>query len=239
MIKFITEEYLRDIYKKQPFETFALNKGQRLTPGASQFLSDRRIAIAEEARIVNDEKCSKNTDTEKLECSFNKTEAVLQNSVCLSQYQKIKVMYKLKTLQSKFLVVGNEILSTDITLAKGILSLERKLSVIVNSICNNATFDDINVVECLVISKENFYKNMDDCFEITEKHLILDNANEILKINQLKCELRELLISIEKLNECISSELKIKIIRNINSIINLLSQLICSAIGGCTCQKNI
>jgi len=30
-MKFITEEYLRDLYRKEPFNTYKLEQGQRLT----------------------------------------------------------------------------------------------------------------------------------------------------------------------------------------------------------------
>ena len=42
-MKFITEEDLRDLYKKQPFTDYDLKKGERLTPGARQFLVDRGV----------------------------------------------------------------------------------------------------------------------------------------------------------------------------------------------------
>lgn len=45
MVKFITEECLRDLYKKEPFNIYRLQQGQRLTPGAVQYLSDKRITI--------------------------------------------------------------------------------------------------------------------------------------------------------------------------------------------------
>ena len=44
-MKFITEEDLRDLYKKQPFTDYDLPQGQRLTPGARQFLVDRGIKM--------------------------------------------------------------------------------------------------------------------------------------------------------------------------------------------------
>ena len=42
-MKFITEENLRDLYKMQPFTDYDLQKGERLTPSARQFLIDRGI----------------------------------------------------------------------------------------------------------------------------------------------------------------------------------------------------
>ena len=53
-MKFITEEYLRDMYRKNPFTNFSLVEGQRLTPGASQFLRDKRIELCEDIQSLKD-----------------------------------------------------------------------------------------------------------------------------------------------------------------------------------------
>jgi ethanolamine utilization cobalamin adenosyltransferase len=44
-MKIITETALRDLYKNDKFESFVLNKGEKLTPAAAQFLTDRRIRV--------------------------------------------------------------------------------------------------------------------------------------------------------------------------------------------------
>ena len=44
-MKVITETELREIYKKSPFTSFDLPKGMKLTPAASQFLSERKIQV--------------------------------------------------------------------------------------------------------------------------------------------------------------------------------------------------
>ena len=44
-MKVITESELRDIYKKAPFTSFDLPSGMKLTPAASQFLSERKIKV--------------------------------------------------------------------------------------------------------------------------------------------------------------------------------------------------
>lgn len=44
-MKIITETALRERYKNDRFESFVLNEGEKLTPAAAQFLSDRRIRI--------------------------------------------------------------------------------------------------------------------------------------------------------------------------------------------------
>ncbi len=44
-MKVITETELRDIFKKTPFTSFDLPTGTKLTPAASQFLSERKIQV--------------------------------------------------------------------------------------------------------------------------------------------------------------------------------------------------
>lgn len=44
-MKIITEIELRDRYKSDKFESFVLEKGEKLTPAATQFLTERRIRI--------------------------------------------------------------------------------------------------------------------------------------------------------------------------------------------------
>jgi ethanolamine utilization cobalamin adenosyltransferase len=46
-LKVITEMDLRDIYRKEPFETYTVIFPEKLTPAAFQFLTDRRIKIIE------------------------------------------------------------------------------------------------------------------------------------------------------------------------------------------------
>lgn len=44
-MKVITETELREIYKKNPFETYTIVYPEKLTPAARQFLTDRKIKI--------------------------------------------------------------------------------------------------------------------------------------------------------------------------------------------------
>ena len=44
-MRFITEDELRTCYKKEPFTSYQLEDGIKLTPGARQFLQDRGILM--------------------------------------------------------------------------------------------------------------------------------------------------------------------------------------------------
>lgn len=52
-MKFITEDDLRDLYKKEPFMDYDLQPGERLTPGARQFLLDRGINLYDDDPFLN------------------------------------------------------------------------------------------------------------------------------------------------------------------------------------------
>ncbi len=52
-MKIITETELRDRYKNDRFEIFVMNEGEKLTPAAAQFLTDRRIKILKKQIDIN------------------------------------------------------------------------------------------------------------------------------------------------------------------------------------------
>ena len=49
-MKFITEDELRYLYRKEPFTTYEAEPGTRLTPGARQFLLDRGVDMYDEKK---------------------------------------------------------------------------------------------------------------------------------------------------------------------------------------------
>lgn len=228
MIKFITEEYLRDLYRKEPFNTYKLEQGQRLTPGAAQYLSDKRIKMDDNASKANKNVSQNNQN--------NQTETIKQVGNSNLNLNK-KLCCKLKSVEAVFLVTSSEILKEDIILAQNIISLGRKISNIRNVVDGKGTLEPIYCRECTFMNSLNFTAELDDCFEITEFHMQLEKSNSILKINMLRCELRELQFEIMENYTNEDDDLKNRIMGNVNSIINSLSQLICSAVGGKECQR--
>ena len=91
-MKFITEEDLRDIYKKQPFTDYDLQPGERLTPGARQFLLDRGINMYDE----NDP---------FINSGINKAESNQNVSACADDRRKKKFCSRMKSLQALFLLI--------------------------------------------------------------------------------------------------------------------------------------
>lgn len=230
MVRFITEEYLRDLYKKEPFDTYRLQQGQRLTPGAAQYLSDKRIKVA------SDNSTTKEKNQIKAEKQVKKADQEENSNLNLSSNLKKKLCCKLKSIEATFLVTSSEILREDIVLAQNIISLCRKISNIRNVVEGKGVLEPIYCRECTGMNSLNFTTELEDCFEITEFHMQLDKSSAILKINLLRCVLRDVYFDIIDVYKNDNEDLKCKIINNINSIINSLSQLICSAVGGKQCQ---
>ncbi|AKN32820.1 ATP:cob(I)alamin adenosyltransferase [Clostridium carboxidivorans P7] len=233
MIKFITEEYLRDLYRKEPFDTYKLQQGQRLTPGASQYLSDKRI------KLINDDSKDKEHNQVKDEKQVEAVEQEEKTNSNLNLSLKKKLCCKLKSIEATFLVTSSEILKEDIILAQNVINLGRKISNIRNVVEGKGTLEPVFFKECTGMNSLNFTIELEDCFEITEFHMQLEKSNVILKTHVLRCALREIHFEIINAYENDDDDLKNRIINNVNSIINSLSQLICSAVGGKQCQRKI
>ncbi|KEI10187.1 ATP--cob(I)alamin adenosyltransferase [Clostridium botulinum C] len=232
MIKFITEEYLRELYRKKPFNIYELEQEQRLTPGAIEYLSDKKIKISNNT-------CNNFKDILKanIKTSQDNQEDKMKEIDNRSLNLKKRLCYKLKSIEAKFLVVTSEILKEDVILAQGIMNLNRKIANIRNVVDGNGVLESISMKECKGMNSSNFTMEIGDCFEITEFHMQLKKGNIILKINTLRCMLRELQFEIFEIYK--DNNLKNTIMTNVNSIINSLSQLICLAVGGEECQRKI
>ena len=224
MMKFITEEYLRDVYNEAPFDTYKLAEGQRLTPGARQYLSDKGIKMEDDV-VQEKKKVTQVNDSKEGEISQKR--------------KREKLCNRLKSIEALFFDTSRELLTLDIILAQKIISLGRKVTNIRKVVEGNSTLETIEVKECSGISKENFFDNIEDCFEITEFHIQLEKGKEILKLHLLRCALREVSLEISESYEHDESQTGNEIIKNVNSIINSISQMICITVGGERCQRKV
>ncbi|EJP6471797.1 cobalamin adenosyltransferase [Clostridium botulinum] len=239
MMKFITEEYLRDLYRKDPFDTYKLEQGQRLTPGAAEYLSDKGIKLNDDSKANKLSKVNRNVSPKR---SAEKPEEIAKETVKdvgnidVEFNLNKKLCCKLKSIEAAFLVTSSEILREDIILAQNVINLGRKISNIRNVLDGKGTLESVCVKECTGMNSANSKTDLDDCFEITEFHMQLPKSNAILKMNVLRCTLQELQFEIMDTYKN-DETLKNKIMDNVNSIINSLSQLICLAVGGKECQR--
>jgi ethanolamine utilization cobalamin adenosyltransferase len=245
-MKFITEEYLRDLYRKKPFDAYKLEQGQRLTPGAVEYLSDKGIRMNDNIPKAKDntpkvkDSISK-PDNDVLKLSNNvpegNQEETIKPVVDINSNLKKKLCCKLKSIGATFLITSSEILEEDVNLAQNITNLGRKISNIRNVVDGNGILESIHCRECTGINLLNFRREIDDCFEITEFHMQLKKSSTILKIHALRCTLQELQFEIIETYKNDDDDLKNRIMGNVNSIINSLSQMICLSVGGEKCQR--
>ena len=207
-MKFITEEDLRDLYKKQPFTDYNLKEGERLTPGARQFLVDRGVDMYDR-----------------------------NNPPAVSAGGSIgkKLCSRMKALNSLFLLTARDLLDTDLCLSQQLTGLSRQFAALDSVSGGKCEAAELVCTACSGMNRENFSLRIGDCFEITEFHIQMPKGREILLLNRLRSELEcfsadaEELITDEKLYQAAEARL--------NEIINTISQMICGATGGKECQR--
>ncbi|WFD11755.1 ethanolamine utilization protein [Tepidibacter hydrothermalis] len=224
-MKFITEEDLRNLLKKEPFTIYKIKVGERLTPGARQFLLDRGIKIFDDGSYIK-------KGTENIEKESKAIE--IRNN-----WKKKMFDCKMKSMEALFLITAEELLSRDVFLAQRVIDLGKQFSSIKKALDAKNTSETFCFKECTGIKADNFSDDLDDCFEITEFHIQLEKGREIVILHRLRCALRELEPFILELFENNDSENKIckDIIGKVNQSINTLSQIICSIFGGKRCQR--
>lgn len=207
-MKFITEEDLRNLYKKQPFTDYNLKEGERLTPGARQFLVDRGVDMYDR-----------------------------NNPPAVSAGGSIgkKLCSRTKALNSLFLLTARDLLDTDLCLSQQLAGLSRQFAALGSVSGGKCEAAELVCTACSGMNRENFSLRIGDCFEITEFHIQMPKGREILLLNRLRSELEcfsadaEELITDEKLYQAAEARL--------NEIINTISQMICGATGGKECQR--
>lgn len=222
-MKFITENDLRDLNRKEPFTTYEIEPGARLTPGARQFLSDHRINMFD-----NGLGTKKNTVNEE------PSPILLERK---NNWKKKKLHSKMKSTEAVFLLSAEELLSGDVSLAQSLINLGKQFSLIRNHVDGKGSVENLSLTECTGIKTDNFSEDLDDCFEITEAHMQLKQGRKIIILHRLRCDLREIEPVVLELYEGSDDELCKEVIGKVNQIINTLSQMICSALGGKECQR--
>lgn len=222
-MKFITEEDLRNLFRKEPFTTYGIKAGERLTPGGRQFLLDRGISIADGKSV-----------TKKPTIKVKKQPKEMGTSNNL----KRKFFYtRMKSIEALFLITAEELLDRDIFLSQNIINLYRQFLNIKNCL-DKDTAPIFCYKECTGIKLDNICDALDDCFEITEFHIQLKKGKDIIILHRLRCALREIEPFVLELFEGDDSEEEFLkgVIGKVNQSINTLSQMICSIVGGKICQ---
>lgn len=224
-MKFITEDDLRYLYKIEPFTTYDIEAGTRLTPGARQFLLDRGMDLYEKDTFKNNEGIP-----------YKKQAEIAQKK---KTWQSKKIASRLKSMESIFLITTEELLSIDACLAQRVIELGRYFSGIRRLADGATTEEKIFLNNCTGMNEGNFSEDLDDCFEITDFHIQLEKGKEIIALHRLRCQLHEIepfILEIYDGDEKKKALCK-EMIDKVNTTINALSQMICSSFGGEKCQR--
>ncbi|MGL4792018.1 MAG: hypothetical protein ACRCW1_11470 [Anaerotignaceae bacterium] len=229
-MKFITEEDLRDIYRREPFTTYELEQGTRLTPGARQFLADRGINMFDDEPYMKKYVVTTSDDLAK-----TKDIKAKDSKAVTSSPKNKKVICRMKTLEATFFETAHELLTRDVLLAESVIGLGKDFGNIKALAEGKELGKTLTFQNCSGIKENNIYEEMEDCFEITQFHIQLTKGKEIIILHKLRCELREFLTLVSEVYE--NEKLCEEITKEVNKVINLLSQMICAAVGGKTCQK--
>lgn len=250
-MKFITEDELRCIYRKEPFTIYVPEPNTRLTPGARQFLLDRGVDLYDE---LKNKPIIRESLTQEICCpSANPNhngggQKTAQTSAGEDSKAPKKTNWRTKMVKTKlcsveavFLKTEEVLLHGDILMAQNLARLSKQFNDIRHMVEGKGTADNMTCKECSGMSCDSFCEDMEDCFEITDFHVQLENGKQILALHELRCVLREIepvmLMAFDgnpaAYGPCMDA------IGKINQIINTVSQMICGAVGGKECQRKM
>lgn len=238
---YITEQNLRDLYSKQAFESFTLVEGERLTPGARQFLSDRQISIVDPTDVKpsktatiqldgSEEYSSEQAAEEKepeaaAQCPACSCEdASASGSVPTGCSDQLKARFC--ALQALYLKQATEIYAQNQTLANEIFDMEC-------SLCSIENGSDINILTpgpCSGMTAEDLKCPHRECFRITRAMLLANHGAEVAVLHYLRGETYRFYYDNA---EALSQLQKVRVAY----LVNLLSQMIHRTVGGSLCQK--
>lgn len=225
-MKFITETDLRDLYKVQPFTDYDLQEGERLTPGARQFLLDRGVDLYDR----NDPYADIGT------ANFGSAkEAKASPAKPLGDKKKRMFLAKFDLLKADFLLTAKEMLDMDVCASQQLTGLYRQfaqLSEVAEGTCN---VPDLVCNACTGITGENFSCNLGCCFAITEFHMQMPKGKQMLLLTKLRSEIEVFDVEAEDLIG--DANLQQQLSAKLNQIMNTLAQMICAAMGGSECQR--
>lgn len=234
-MRFITEEDLRQRFRRERFTEYEPEAGTRLTPGARQFLSDRGIRLTETengVRLGNGPagfgKKEAGSSLEQNE-QLRETESEERSQGAHPAEEQPCWQLELGSLQADFLQAGLDLQREDVLVSKEIFELERNLSRLASGeeMAEGEKRWEMLCPACTGIGPENCRKRLADCFEITGFHAQSPNGRVVIRLHVLRSRLRML-----------ERELPDDRKEMAHCIINRLSQMICHGFGGKICQKN-
>ena len=205
-MRFITEENLRYQFSKCPFDEYWIEKENRLTPSARQFLTDRRISIREGEKKEN----------------LNQSEKTdLKNE---------KVVNCLEILAAEFLITVTQIADQDIETAEQILNIKKEISKIPELLLKKKERPNMKCNGCYKLNEQDCCKDNGNCFEISDFYISSAKGKVLVQINALRAKTRAVRIELTQMSdEYEEKEGLNETVIFLNQVINKLSHLMCKA----------
>ncbi len=169
-MKFITENDLRTQYRQFAFTDYQLEKDTRLTPGARQFLVDRRVTII----------------SEKEDLSLFKRGGAVQREerACGDNYFDVLLHIKIRMLENLILTGAHDFLQQNNRLVQDLVRLQNK----VNALHSPRTDCEKKKEGG---TKKGERSEVEPVFELNAFHLHLANSAEILTLHRILCAVEE------------------------------------------------
>ncbi|WMT40307.1 cobalamin adenosyltransferase [Paenibacillus sp. D2_2] len=226
-MKFITEMELRNMYRMEPFASYMVEHGSRLTPEARQFLTDRQVAVSYGTQ-----------DQVQKQDQEQEPQPNPEQQVEKPDWRGRKLRCQMQSVSALFLLTGQELLERDVLLAQKVLELSRLFSALLKGEGDGISTADLSFQGCTGMIADVLFEDAGDCFEVTVFHIQLEKGREIALLHRLRSVLQELGLAVLEAAEGSPEEKpEESIIPGINYLINALSSLICRTTGGRTCQR--
>jgi ethanolamine utilization cobalamin adenosyltransferase len=207
-VKFVTEMELRSLYKTAPFAVYVLEPASKLTPGARQFLTDRRIVLEQ----------AEDTGSQAVSCKT-------KPPVAQGNWSILKLRSRMEGVHSLFLLTAAEVLHAgDIALSEEVLAAARG-------------FRSVQQAELDQLSPEisqQVLNHSESRLDICDFHVGLKNGKVILLLHHLRASLQELE---PVLQECYWSEdqqscIRQDLVDGLNQISTVLYTMMKKCLGG-------
>lgn len=256
-MKFVTEMELRDLYGKEPYAEYVVEKGTRLTPGARQFLVDRGIqmidACASPIKGTNPGKAVKPAIATAVSARLSsghvpRTEKKAASEAAANtsagklpgkdwRYGKLHSI--MLFVESEFLRAEEELLTTDIVLAQRVAELGKQFRNICAAVKSGDSSGIQDSEDCMETCNENFCAEKSNDPEITEFHVQLPNGRTIVSLFALRAALCQIEPAVyEYCEQSKVDERKYCMVASkTGKILNAVTQLIYETVGGEKCLR--
>lgn len=223
-MKFITEMELRDLYKTEPFATYVLEPDTKITPGARQFLVDRRVTLVQ-AQCSDDKKSNP-----------SESKQAQQGEKWCTQ----RLRGRMDWIESLFLLIAAELIrSGDAVLSEEVMALGKAFRNVRIAEREQIAPDTVRFWGWSEEEIKQRSDNLEKYVDISEFHVRLENGKELALLNHLRASLREVEPAMLETywNEDKQACSRQDLIDTVNLIINILCMMMWKCLGGQKCKR--